>query len=401
MKNKLFTFIVGACMVMTMLPVFVSAQTPGPEFSMHGWTWSPTIGWIKLSSKRLDSAGLPLTTNDNSVSYGVDITTGGIASGWAWSPNIGWISFNAADLALPPSCLGPGSTPATGARLVADGTGYKLVGTARVISPTQAPWSASTAHGNWSGCIYFDSTNLPMNPCSTAFTTRFNPQADGVTFLGVGSGWNAGGAITGSTSCAGLAGLGFGGLSFVDFGGSFKAVLRRNTVNLDATLASSGWNPVCRLPDGSSLGTQNVTVNYTLTYATGTVCTWYRNGVAVGNETPIATSGSEVFAIAPSSTGVSIQLRCHNPASAAYPTASSPLIRTLPQPFVCTQCSDGVDNTDPEDSDADEADLACRAGCAITGAYLPQTPNETAGIGGNVNCAAGTKLKGIPVLKEN
>ncbi len=380
---------------------FAFAQTPSTNLLLHGWAWSWTTGWIKLSSKQMDSAGYPTDVEEPGSSlYGVtfDATTG-LGSGYAWSPNIGWISFNQADLIIGPSCQGPVSA-AVPSRLVTDGTGYKLTGTARALSPMQSSfgWSNVTAHGNWNGCIYFDNASMPASSATTAcpvsFAVRF-PQIAGVpgSYLGQGHAWNAAGLVASPADCA--TPIGWGGLSFIDFAGSlFKAVLVRDSFEVEIAGTTSGWNGACRqsTPPYNTVS-QTITVNYTVTPVAGTSCTWNLTGQP--SQAVNLAQTSRTFTFTPTSSSTVLSMTCTNPDA-----ETSPVTRTLGT-FSCTECSDSIDNTDPEDTKADHADNACHSGCVLTGNYLPGTPSEQAGLNGNTNCAAGSKVKGIPIIKEN
>jgi hypothetical protein len=340
------------------------------NLELHGWAWSWTTGWIKLSSRQLDSSGQPLATHDNHVEYSVTFDGAtGVASGWAWSPNIGWISFNEADLAKSPACTGPNGSAGRPATLVVDGTGYKLTGTARAISPTQssAGWDLLSSNGNWNGCIYFDNTSLPSNPCSVTFGVKFLSQAPTYanSFVGQGSAWNAAGALAGPVSCSSP--IGFGGLSFIEFAGVFKSILKQEQSEIDITLNDNGWTGVCKDSDGDSLD-QTVTAEYTVSPASGTTCYWHDSTSAA------VPTGSKSFTN-PQNGNKLITLSCYNPAT-SNKDASNPKIVTI-GPYSCTECSDGLDND--TDGTIDIDDISCHKDCLLTGDYTPEVGSETAG----------------------
>lgn len=399
MKNILIRSLLICCMLFS-VPSLTHASLPG-DMDMHGWAWSWTTGWIKLSSKKINSStGALLGGDDNAIIYGVSFNAGtNLASGWAWSSNVGWISFNQSDLALAPACAGPGGGAPVPAQLVVDTAtgGYKLIGTARAISPTQSAngWNQVSANGNWNGCIYLhqDATavppvaSMPSNPCNVKFGVKFAPF--GTDYVGSGQAWNAAGPFNPAGSCASP--LGFGGLSFIEFAGTFKSILKQNAPSLAINMSAVGWTPECKNTDGSNITSKSVTVNYTVTPAAGTSCTWYIDGLAQGPVSPLPT-GSQPFTVTPNSSGVVISMRCHNPGS-SYPDPSNPLIATL-APLTCAQCSDWLDNNSV--NGIDQADPACHEQCKLTQPYHPESSPEGAG----PFCSAQSQ-KGLPKLKEN
>lgn len=72
----------------TLEPIELKAQT-GPTFTLSGYAWSDTIGWISLSC-----ANESPSTCASQPQYQVTInTTTNTITGYAWSEYIGWIRF--------------------------------------------------------------------------------------------------------------------------------------------------------------------------------------------------------------------------------------------------------------------------------------------------------------------
>ena len=404
--KKLFSYSLIMVLAFVTLAPAVHAQASG-SLALHGWAWSWTTGWIKLSSKQTDSSGQPLATDDPNpaggapVVYGVSFDeTTGAGSGWAWSPNVGWISFNEADLSkgLSMACKGPNGGSAIPAKLSVDGTGYKLTGTARAISPTQVSngWNLLSANGNWNGCIYFDSASLPSNPCNVPFGVKFVPLAGLLnTYSGQGQAWNAAGNLNPPVGCSSP--LGFGGLSFIEFAGTFKSVLKQNTPSLTASisLASGGWDSTCKDVASAQFIQKSLTVNYSVAPIANTTCTWSFDGQT--SSVSLTAPLTKTFTFTPTSAGVPLlSMTCTN--AGTQPTTTTATL----SPVSCSQCSDGKDNETPVgDGLVDDKDHACHAKCSLSEDYTPNVNSEIGGLNGNNNCAAGSKLKGIPSLKEN
>lgn len=119
-----------------------------------------------------------------------------------------------------------------------------------------------------------------------------------------------------------------------------------------------------------------------------TVLSWTTTGSpdsCIGTSTPSGTSWNGM-GLSPSGSGGSpitisgltagtyvFDITCTK--SGSSPTSDSEVVVVNPAPT--TQCSDNIDNADPEDSDADINDPGCHLGDIITNAYDPNDDNET------------------------
>lgn len=76
----------------TLLTHFKKTEAATPVvYSMAGWLWTDTFGWISLNSENPELDEYPPSTPYKViVESGVDISK---ISGWGWSSNLGWICF--------------------------------------------------------------------------------------------------------------------------------------------------------------------------------------------------------------------------------------------------------------------------------------------------------------------
>ncbi len=123
-------------------PAGAFGVTQDPGHVLHGYAWSPTIGWVSFNSDNCDTNGNGFTESicggdDASTaapSYGVSLSGAGVAefSGWAWNDVVGWISFNCSNTV-------PGFASGTcGAKAyrVKTKVGVPSVGVGELVSPT-------------------------------------------------------------------------------------------------------------------------------------------------------------------------------------------------------------------------------------------------------------------------
>ncbi len=86
LKKKILFFLLGACLLFTLLVGEKKARAEG-GCGLLGWAWSENIGWISFSSENPQVSP--------TVSYGVTLDSdSGTLSGYGWSEHLGWLSFN-------------------------------------------------------------------------------------------------------------------------------------------------------------------------------------------------------------------------------------------------------------------------------------------------------------------
>jgi len=84
-------YIIGALAVFTLaVGLFAPKVFSQSPFSITGYIWSDTIGWVSAHCSDLGVCGV--------ANYGLSINNGGQISGYAWSENVGWISANSSEL---------------------------------------------------------------------------------------------------------------------------------------------------------------------------------------------------------------------------------------------------------------------------------------------------------------
>lgn len=114
------------------------------SFTLSGYAWSSTIGWVSMSCSNTGTCG----TSD----YKVTVQPDGRLTGYAWSSNIGWIQFGGLGTSFP---SGSGSVDSN-ARMVNDGSGYKLEGWVRACAGTSPGGDCSSTGSRtdgWDGWI--------------------------------------------------------------------------------------------------------------------------------------------------------------------------------------------------------------------------------------------------------
>lgn len=146
---------------------FKVTEAAPPVYSMAGWLWTETFGWISLNSENPE-----LAEYHSSVSYKVEIQNNEI-SGWGWSSNLGWICFGKTCdpnqiCDLNPSCsvsdaingLFGSAIPGIGWQAKIDPNSGKISGYAKVLALKDAGIirfdSPTTVNPNQSGKQCFD-----------------------------------------------------------------------------------------------------------------------------------------------------------------------------------------------------------------------------------------------------
>lgn len=405
--KRLITYTLLTAFLFTGFSLNVNAEVAS-QWNLHGFAWSWNTGWIKLSSKKIDLNGNVTNENDNNIQYGITFKESGsdlLTEGYAWSPNVGWISFNQADLNTPTGfeCKSANNAPAIPAKLVQSGSDYVLKGTARVISPIQTPLGISALywHGNWNGCIYFDHASMPYaGGCNVLPGVTFKKDPTSDAYKGAGFAWNAGGSTSGAPSCAGLAGLGFGGLSYIDFKGTAKAqaLLIKEETELAVNIDISSWDGLCKSTTGGDIA-KTIAINYAVSPASGTTCQLVFDGTQYNlgdsdNNLPASGVGTKYITFTPNSESVSASISCTNL------SVKAPTTKIATDTITCAECSNFKDDAD-SDSDVDEDDLSCRVACTEDGDYTPGSNEEIKEGEGINNCEKEPTTKGLPKIKEN
>ncbi len=131
-------------------------------FSLEGYAWSDTIGWISLSCK---DGGVGASDVCATSDYGVQVDVNGNFDGWGWSSNIGWVKFFGL------SVFPTGGSDRDNPKIVGTYPNYEWRGWVRACSPTGAatpPYEGGECldmdthpnSGRWDGWISFGGTGL-------------------------------------------------------------------------------------------------------------------------------------------------------------------------------------------------------------------------------------------------
>lgn len=135
------TMLAGLAITMATPAYAVSGTWPQ---QLHGWGWSPNIGWISFNSTDSGAGGGPYAVQINAPSPANPAWGNGSGNltGYAWSPNIGWIQFG-----------GLTGCPAGSCNARVNFATNQLEGWARAVAGTDVN------NGGWDGWISLNCSN--------------------------------------------------------------------------------------------------------------------------------------------------------------------------------------------------------------------------------------------------
>jgi len=333
--------------------------------NISGWAWSDMpngsdevinpfagfvgrgAGWISFNS----------TNQGTGVNYGVNSDSSGLLSGYAWSEHIGWITFNNFQLSGCPS--GTCEARLTRATGVVSGWARACAGT----SPGDCSSSTARSDG-WDGWIHL------RNDSDGDGIVNTDTNADYGVFV-TGCNWNGyawGSEVVGWIH---LRGTNYGVLgsayACAQSSGSdlFSRNLRVATGRLKAGEQVTYTGEIRNRP-GQALSSQS-TARYCLDSTSDVNCLNGVDGTFLGEftvpplvaPTNYTVPNSNPWTI-PIGTASHIIYLCVDVYNTNLESNESNNCTFIP-PFTISQCANGVDDPDPEDTDFDEGDKGCHS----------------------------------------